>query len=243
MKINTIANIIVAIVLLTVPAFGFKFYPISVDFAPQGQESVQNFTAVNDSSETIALIVSVHGRSMGTDGTEILEPADGDFVVFPARMVLKPEARQTIRVQYKGEDPGKLEKAYRIIVEQVPVQFEDVQASGGLRILFRYIGSMYIVPGNLETTAALTAVSADDSQENDSLKIELTNTGTSHVILQDLALTLTAGDISVVLEKDQLSDISGSNLLAGSRRIFDIPRPESLGPGDIQGEITFTPMR
>ena len=223
------------------PVFGFKFSPISMDFSSSGRESVRNFTALNDTAETIALKITVFKRSMATDGAEVLDDAGEDFVVFPTRIVLKPDNKQTIRVQYRGPEIGNIEQAYRIIVEQVPVQFEENELAGGLRILFRYVGSLYVVPDKRSLDVVVDEITANT--EDNTLSVLIHNRGNSHVILQDLSLILSYGGTSVRIGPEDLPDLNGTNILAGATRLYSISRPDIPASEVITGELEFTPVQ
>ena len=133
----------------------FTFAPISQEFSAEGKNSSRLFTITNDSlTERIAVKVSVFTRIMDEWGNETLEPAPGDFLIYPAQSLLNPGDSRSVRIKWKGGTVGSREKAYRIIAEQLPVDFteEDLRDDGaGIRFTFRYEGSLYVasapVPG------------------------------------------------------------------------------------------------
>lgn len=49
------------------------------------------------------------------------EDAGKDFTIYPAQLVLKPDAQCSVRIRWLGDPNFKQEEACRIIAEQLPV--------------------------------------------------------------------------------------------------------------------------
>lgn len=220
----------------------FQFQPITMDFQDSGAESIKNFQCSNNTEETIAIKISFYSRSINAEGQEQLEPAEEDFLAYPARMVLESGQNQSIRVQYRGEALQNQEKAYRIFVEQVPVDFQP-ENQGGLTILFRYIGSLYIVPENLKEKVELLSLERMETSDGIKLGISIGNTGNTHSILQNVQLKLMQEGKEFLLNPEDLPGINGINLLAGGTRYYQIDWPENLKDGPLKGELLFEGMR
>lgn len=227
----------------TFPVAAFKFFPISMDFAATGTGAVASFQAVNDTAQTIALKLTVFGRSMDEAGNDLLTEAPADFQIYPARLVLKPEQQQRIRVQYRGPTAAGLERAYRIVVEQVPVDFADQDKSAGLKILFRYVGALYVLPDKPEHQVVVAGLERLEQPQGSQLKITLRNTGSAHVILNNLKLQLSSASGPLVLEPAALGDLNGCNILAGASRSLLLPWPKGLEVAGLSGTASFDPAR
>lgn len=224
------------------PLFSFQFQPITMDFQDTGSGSTKTFICSNDSSERIALKISLFARFIDDRGNEILTPAEKDFLVFPERMILEPESSQNLRIQYRGASLDGKEKAYRIYVEQVPVEFEK-STNTGLKILFRYIGSFYIIPETFRQQIELKNLAYMDHEEGPKLEIRIGNSGNTHIIIQNIKLTLTGQEGSVTLSNDQLQELSDINLLSQGERVCLIPWPENFSKQQLQGAITYDGIR
>lgn len=235
-------SLLVLLLLFLGRVQAFQFQPITMDFQDSGSESIKNFQCNNTTEETIALKVSFFKRSIDESGEEHLVPAEEDFLAYPARMVLESGQSQSLRVQYRGEALQGVEQAYRIFVEQVPVDFRE-ENQGGLTILFRYIGSLYIVPEKLEEKVELLSVNKADSADGPGLAINIQNNGSTHIIMQNVQLKLSQENKEVLLGPDELSGINGINLLAGGSRYYLAQWPEELENGPIEGELIFEGMR
>ncbi len=221
----------------------FQFQPITMDFEESGSEAIQSFQATNDTDAIVALSISMFRREISPDGKDILKNAENDFVIFPERMVLQPGQDQMIRVQYRGRSVYGEERAYRIIAEQVPVNFNPESDATGLNILFRYIGSVYILPDNIVIGAEISRFSQVSKPEGEFLEFWVSSTGTSHTILQNLSITLSSGSLTLNLEQEDLVGLANENLLAGGQRRFLVPWPDGFTLINIEGQISFRELR
>lgn len=238
-----IAAVLILAVVAT-PAFSFRFYPIVKDFAPAGPDSTQNFYVENSTSNRIAVQVSVVHRMMDEHGAEQYRDAEDEFLVYPSQMIVEPGARQTVRVQWLGGSDLRKELPYRIIAEQLPVEFErDGEAGSQIDIMFRYMGAVYIVPEGATADVSVVAAQVVSVDGGRRLRITLSNGGTAHTILRDLEIEIVREGEDLVLSGDDLTGMEGENLLADSRREFEIDLPRPLDEGPVRAEITFSQTR
>ena len=231
--------------LLPVQAHAFRFIPFTADFTPSGPGANQTFRVENNSSEPIAVEISVHRRAMNLDGSDALTPAEDDFVVFPAQVVLQAQESQIVRVQWAGDAAPKHELAYRIIAEQLPVELGPPAGTGGaVKILVRYVGSIYVLPAGARSDVALESarphVGADGQKQ---LAVTLHNRGTSHAILSGLKLRVRAQGApegaTRVLDEAALAGFAGENVLALQRRQFLLAWPAGVPEGPVQVDFEF----
>ena len=117
--------------LVAEPASAFRFIPFIAEFEPSGSGANRTYTVENTSDNRIAVEISVYKRGMNLDGTDRLQDADDDFIVYPTQVVLEPNRKQAIRVQFIGEPAPDRELAYRIVAEQLPVELDIEPASRG----------------------------------------------------------------------------------------------------------------
>jgi fimbrial chaperone protein len=238
------------IVMLTAVAgqlSGFGFEPITQDFDPSGPGSVQTFTVTNPSTTTLAVRITALSRGMDIEGTETLLPAGQLFLVYPSRVVLTAESTQAVKIQWQGAQNISVEQSYRILVEQVPVDSVDKENPGGsIKVLFRYLGAIYIVPKdaqpNISIESVLPSVNAAGSR---GLELVFINKGTSHAILDKLVIIVSekSGSLKKEFSGEVLNGISGENMLAGLSRRFFLPLPDAFQGEDVDVQFHFTPIR
>jgi P pilus assembly chaperone PapD len=89
----------VLFLLLSIPAAqAFKLEPMLTEFGPSGRSANQAFRVENDSSNTVAVQISMLTRQIDLEGNETNAPAEDDFLVYPPQVLLKPNQVQTLRV-------------------------------------------------------------------------------------------------------------------------------------------------
>lgn len=233
--------------LAAVELHAFRFQPITMEFDPAGPGAVRSFRLENPGTEPVAVRISMLSRDMLPDGSELNAPADSSFMVYPSRIMLSPGAFQTVRVKWQGDSSPSRELSFRIVAEQLPVERADEPATGNsIRIMFRYIGSVYIVPhGAAPAVEVERAAVEPDNEGGRRLSLTLINRGTSHSVITEPVLTLTApADGSgtgsrVVLSGEELEEIEGENLLSARKRVFHLPCPETLPDGELEAKLTY----
>ena len=228
------------------PALAFKLEPISRVFEPAGAGATQSYEVINDSAEQIAVELSMAERKISLEGQETTESADDDFLVYPSQIVLPPQGVQSVRVTWLGNPNPEKELAYRIIAEQLPINLnnpEESQAettSGAIKVMFRYIGSVYIRPKNAESKVVLNGITHEKGTDgNDRLVITFDNQGTRRAVLSELNLNLTSQGSQLTLKPEQLEGVNNGVILAGNQRRFSMPWPQQLPIGEVTGTFTF----
>lgn len=222
---------------LALPAAAFKLTPIEMEFAPSGRGATQTFVIENSGSAPEAIELRTYTRDMDAMGEDILVEDIDNFVVFPAQVILQPGQEQAVRVQWIGDPAPSQELAYRLIAEQLPIDLGEAQEEGGqMKLLVRYIASLYVVPDGAKPEVSL--VSAGPAADGSGLELVFENSGSAHALLSDLELTINGGGNEVVLSKDQLETVAGQNVLAGRTRHFIMPWPAGIAQGPV--EVSFT---
>ncbi len=185
-------------------------------------------------------------RKISLEGQETTESADDDFLVYPSQIVLPPQGVQSVRVTWLGNPNPEKELAYRIIAEQLPINLnnpEESQAettSGGVKVMFRYMGSVYIRPKNAESKVVLNGITHEKGTDgNDRLVITFDNQGTRRAVLSELNLNLTSQGSQLTLKPEQLEGVNNGVILAGNQRRFSMPWPQQLPIGEVTGTFTF----
>ncbi|MDT0575604.1 fimbria/pilus periplasmic chaperone [Croceicoccus sp. F390] len=226
------------------PALAFDLRPIMVQLAPQGAQASQTVIVRNTHAVPIAVQASVFKRTQNPDGSDTLVPADDDFIILPPQMAVGPGASQSVRVRWIGDAAPAQELAYRLVVEQVPVNLGSRAAGADERqaqvdVRYRYEAALYIVPKGSQPDARLVAArEAVDQDGQRRLELRIANEGTRRAILDSSALVLTfAGMPPITLEGNQLGALNALNVLAGSERVVSLPWPENMPSGNVEGQL------
>ncbi len=241
--------LVLLLLLLPGGLWGFTFSPISQDFSSEGRDSSHVFTIHNDSqTERIAVKVSLWKRTMDEEGREELSPCPGEFLIYPAQSILAPGEERSVRIKWQGGPVTGRERNYRIVAEQLPVDFQEEnvrEEGGGIRFTFRYEGSLYVVPREARADVSLESVKTEYRDGEPYLALVFENRGSRHAILNQLEIRLDSpydNFETISLEGEDLAGVSGENILAGNRRVFLIPEPPAVQGEDLLWQFSFSPV-
>jgi len=229
------------------PSLSFQLLPISRTFTPTGSGATQSYQVVNDTQEKLAVEVSVVERQIDISGQEHHKQAEDEFLIYPPQILLNPGETQTIRVTWLGDSNPTKELAYRIIAEQLPINLEkpknnQSQPVGAVKVLMRYLGSIYIRPANVKENVVIETVEPLQGMNGEKqLAITLYNQGTARAVLKNLQLKLGAvgQNSTVTLKGEQLQAIKNGVILPGNKRRFIIPHPPEIPTNSINATLEF----
>ena len=238
--IRKVFAFMLVLTLLPMSLMAYQLSPLNATYDPTGAGSAKVYTIVNDSDSPIAIEVSAMKRSIDIDGNEYTEDASPYFTIQPAKMIIKPQATQLVRVQYRGPQALTQEQSFRIIAEQIAMpQSAQEQTSGQMiSFLFVYSTSAYVRPSRIIESISSEAYINDEGR----LEVMIHNTGSVHQLLNDIAITVTSseGDSYAFTESD-LESITGSNLLTDSSRRVIIDVPAILeGDTGLSAEVSYS---
>ena len=206
-----------------------SFTPIEMDFAPTGRGSTQIFRLENTTPEPVAVEISMKSRLMKLNGEDDLQDAEDQFNVFPSQVVMQPGQVQSVRVQYIGPAALDRERAFRLIAEQLPIDVGQAPSNGGrMRLLVKYVASVYVLPSNLKAILSITKLEVVDGKW---LAITMQNQGKTRKILKNISLDIG----SVSLSSLDLKGLEGENILADTIREFRVPMPAQ--PIDLKAAV------
>lgn len=208
------------------PAAALTFTPIEMDFSPSGRGATQTFRLANNDAEPAAVEITVKSRAMARNGEDVLGEADDQFSIFPTQVVLQPGQVQSVRAQYIGDAAIEHEKAFRLIAEQLPVDVGQAPQTGGrMRLLVKYVASVYVLPRNAKPSLNVTDASLVREPDGQRwLDVTVRNGGGSRKIIKNAALLI--GELK--LSGEALSGMEGENLLAQTTRVFRLKAPAQL---------------
>jgi fimbrial chaperone protein len=212
------------LVLAATSAAAFSFSPMTVSISPSGANAIMTYKVTNESDQQTAVSIKVATRTIDASGVEKNEPADKLFLVFPSRVVLKGNSSQNVKVQYRGNPSLASELAFRVIAEQLPVDFTK-SATSGVSILLTYVAALYVTPKNV--SAKLTFAQAVGAQKDGKAGLQVTvkNEGTKHALLSNpiIRISESSGASPREFSGEAAAGIDGQNILALSERTFFVP--------------------
>lgn len=221
-----------------VTASAYEMTPILAKLSPAGTGASRTFTIRNPSARPVAIEIAVVSRRHDLDGTERRQPDEDNFIVTPPQLVVGAGQMQNIRVQYIGPSDVDHEAAYRLLANQLPIDFEDESASK-VMVNYNYEIALYVTPQGALPEARLVSVEAvNDPQLGPVVAATVENVGNARAILGKPKLTLRQEGKVVALAEADLGDMPNAVILAGEKRRFLFKRPDSLGAGALSGEFS-----
>jgi fimbrial chaperone protein len=232
MRSNT-RNFILALVAATAAvtqAAAFTFQPMIARLDPAGPGSIQTFQVSNDGDKSLAVRFAVLFRTNGPGGEEINADAGGLFTLYPARVVIEPRSSAAVKLQWNGPADILSERSFRLVAENVPLDASEPDTSG-IKVLFRYIASIYVGKASFAPDLAWTVKGATGAAGAKGYSVEILNRGKRHVVADSALLSITAGKGDAVkLGAKELGVLSGANYLPGQPLRLFIPRADAV-PG------------
>lgn len=223
-------------------ALAYDLKPIVIQLAPSGARAAQTAVVTNTHDVPIAIEVKAFQRAQKPDGTDTLTADDDNIIVSPPQMVILPKSSQSFRVQWVGDAAPAREIAYRIVTEQLPIQFKEQvrkDLTADLTMRYRYEAALYIMPETRQAKATLTGVSAvKNAQGADELELRIKSEGTSRAILDKPVLDLSADGRPYRLEGEAVKSLSGLNILPGVERVVRIAMPADLKGHMLSGKLS-----
>lgn len=187
------------------------------------------FYVTNESDRPIAVQANITTREMDDQGREKNLDVDETFILFPDQLIIKPKEKRAIKVTYTGKNLPKVEKAYRFIAEQLPIDVDDEakkKKKTNIRILLKYRAAFYLTPKDVRSEVLKEKKTY--RSDGKKMKILLTNIGDKHEILKDYHLYFESGKLKKKYSLSLFKSIYGENLLAKAKRFFEIEVPKEF---------------
>ena len=218
---------------------GFTLIPISATVEPKGYGVSASFRVENETSNRVAFQISMRTRDVDEFGKETMVGASNLFTIFPQQGIIPPGQKQNVRVVWKGSANPTNELAYRIVAEELPVDLEREKTQSHIKVLLKYVGSLYVRPKNCKSQLQITRLArAVDGNSTNAYEFAVTNVGTAHQGLINPVMTITDGQgAKTELRGEQLPGIEGQNILANHTRRFRVALPPAFKEEGYQADI------
>jgi fimbrial chaperone protein len=171
-------------------ASSFALNPTIVTLS--GTSTAGDFVVANLGHEPLRLSVRAFAWQQTPNDPESLAASER-VPYFPRLLTLAPGASQRVRVGVL--DPrGPVERAYRVVVTELPAQATPQSDGAGLHILERIDVPLFLAPA---ARASADAAIGTAERHSDGIDVTLTNTGNVHVAqsVVDVALRDAAGRV------------------------------------------------
>lgn len=176
----SIARVFAALCLsapLLAGAGTFSVSPIRMDLSSSAKAGS---VTVSNEGAPLALKVSLMRWTQDLQGNDHYEPST-DLVYFPRESRVPSGGSRVVRAALNTE-PGEIEKAYRLYIEEEQTPDTVAQPGSRIAVLVRFGVPVYIAARNPLTAVAFDALPAQGSTKH----VRLRNAGNSHVYVNAL---------------------------------------------------------
>ncbi len=222
--------------LFTAASHAFTLTPMTVTLQPSGRGAAQVFRVQNESSNRVAFQMKVLTRDLDENGNETNRPATDSFTVFPPQGAIAPGQSQSVRLVWRGAANLDRERAFRLVAEELPVNFTPEAGKAQIQVVLRYMAAVYVAPRNARPNIQVASFTR---QANNTYQLVVTNAGMAHQNLMKPRLSLKdAQGQRREVPAEALRLVETENVLAGRSRRFALTLPAEFTEPAYQAELT-----
>ena len=213
------------IVFLIFPfLFSFTFSPMSQTIELSDDRQAVQFFLENDSTLSMAVELTIKERSMDVSGAETLADTK-EVKVFPPQVIIPAGEKRAIRVSYTGKKDLKVEKNYRVIAEQLPLNVDaKTKNRAGIQMLMKYVAALYVAPEDTKPEIKIVSHSSNGKE----MKLLIENSGGRHQLLNAPVIKYNVKGEKSEIKSGDLPGLAGENVLAGTKREFIIKTTKTI---------------
>ena len=213
----------------------FIFYIFSICYANAFDVNLQQWTfnnpdkkhlpmfVANVSDKPMALQIKIYTREFNVDGEEYLTGIYPGVEVLPANVIVGAESKELVTLLWSGEMPDK-EIPLRIVVTQLPIDFNYKGDTSSLKMMFESVKTLYIKPPNSKPD--IEFLSYDWDEDIQTLTVLVANKGTASLYSGYWQLKIDGKIVNVYPYEDAEEYMFGytpqANFLAGEVRRIPI---------------------
>ncbi|HFZ8995319.1 TPA: molecular chaperone [Citrobacter freundii] len=169
--------------LFAIPSYAatLQVFPVNIGFC--AGENAQAIYVKNSGSSAIGAQIRVYAWQQ-QNNKDILSETD-ELLVSPPMTTIPATRQQLIRVILPAPVTGNNEKAYRLIVDELPGE-NNLAEKDGVRFLLRYSIPVFVNCNDRQPDPKTISFSVDSQAHPAMLKVR--NTGPQHIKLSDITL-------------------------------------------------------
>ena len=167
---------------LSLPALGAtSISPVIIDVPSDGRATV---TVRNDGARAVLYQVTVVDWHV-MNGADQHGPTQ-DFIASPPLFLLAPKASQVVRMGFRSPTRQPLEKAYRLVLAEVPQPGAAPAAGGEVNFALQYLLPVFVAPSSRGAKPPLVW---SMHTEGNAIAVRAYNPGTSRTALNMVGLS------------------------------------------------------
>ncbi len=226
------------------PVMAWKITPTTVTLEPKGKLTRQRFVVENPGDSLIPIEISVFAINMNDNGALVTaqSPDEDLFLIYPDQFLLDPKGKQTVTVQWIGEEGFPYEKIYTMLVEQLSLEDDKNDDSSEfniqINVVLRYLVRLHIKPKGTFSDFYIEQVKDNSLNfSKNEVVVKCKNQGTASGYIHNRNFLITYRSSADKKEREPLQSISipvqgipntNSLFLPQSERYLRIPLPKEL---------------
>lgn len=220
--------------LVAAPGHSHRVEPIRFDLATSGPSAQENVLVTNTRSFPITIEAVVNRLEIDANGKESLVPAEDDFLIFPPQAVIEPGKTQTFRVRYIGDPTITRSVAYRIGINQLPIDMSGAEG-GGIALTLNFATLVNVVPKGARSKLEVAGV---ERRDDGRWGLVVNNSGTRYARLNKSEVVVRQGERESRFKGEDIRDWFSSNIvLPGESLGVTIPAVEGFDPHEVSIEL------
>lgn len=204
-------------------SYAFKFSPMSASIGIKSSDNNTLFYLENDSTQPIAIEISLAKREMDINGVEKNSKVGNELSFYPTQLIIPASEKRSVKVFWSGKEAPTKELSYRLIAEQLPIELEKNKSKkASIKVLLRYLAALYVKAEDYSSDITIKDIKTSDKK----ISIEVSNSGKKHQVLANLNLKFIDDKKKkeIHFAPEELKGMTGENVLADSSRIFTFPK-------------------
>lgn len=239
LNIKAALNLVTAATLLLISQFSIAqtVEPMIFELEPLGARSTESLRIQNPGSGPITVEVTAMKLVLDELGNETNTPADDDFLIYPPQTIVQADSTQVVKVKYVGDPTIQTSQAYRIVINQLPVDLKTSDASG-LSILTKFLTVANVSPPKTRPDLKITDIEAYQDKE---WLLTVENTGNRFGALSDTSWEIENTADTTKKKSLNIEQVNGiisrSLVLPNSKLRFKIPAIEGFDASTVRIKI------
>lgn len=200
-------------------ALSFTLEPVRTVLTLPADLGGQTLRLRNPRRSDLPIVFEIFEINIKDDGSEVTEPADHAFVIFPPQAVVPAEKTQAVRIQWVG---GALtqSRSFVLFARELPLSLRDSKSSG-VTTVFRMGALIHVTNRGFSSRPELIRY----HQEPDGVVVSIGNSGNEFVSFEKIELKF--GDEKI--GGFDLANVAGQSIIPpGTIRTFKV--------GGVEGE-------
>ncbi|WP_234033032.1 fimbrial biogenesis chaperone [Erythrobacter rubeus] len=203
--------------------------PMRFELEPSGSGTQTTVLVTNTRSFPITIEAIPSTLTIDENGEETLTPAEDDFLIFPPQAVIAPGKSQSIRVRYIGDGVLDRSQAYRIGINQLPIDMRQ-ESETGVSVTVNFATLVNVVPSGSRNDLSVTEIV---TAEDGNWRLRISNDGNRYARLSDFDIRLTQGGQSAQIDNRETQRLFDKNLvLPGNQLYVTMPAQDGFDPSE-----------